>query len=199
MVANSERRAALLDAAIDCLGQDGARGLTFRKVDARAGLPKGTATNYFPSRAELLLAVAQRVFERLAPDPDRVQQIAGSRTSTPAVRAYASYVAERLLAAPAVGLALIELRLEAARDSAVGEVVGPFLREGLAGDQRFHAEAGLPGGATTVEFTHYAVLGLVLDKLTVPLNPERPATEAAAAMAGLLVASSSPREDAGGG
>lgn len=186
MVANPERRTVLLDAAIDCLGSDGARGLTFRRVDTRAGLPKGTATNYFPSRAALLLAVAQRVFQRLTPDTARLQQIATSVAGVQAMEAYVGYVAERMLADPAVGLALVELRLEAARDATVGEVVGPFLRAGLADDQRFHVETGLPGGPEVVEFQHYAVLGLVLDKLTVPLNRERPATQAAAAMARAL-------------
>ncbi|MEE2048187.1 TetR/AcrR family transcriptional regulator, partial [Nocardiopsis tropica] len=38
---NPERRRALLDAAIDVLAEEGARGLTFRAVDARAEVPTG--------------------------------------------------------------------------------------------------------------------------------------------------------------
>jgi DNA-binding transcriptional regulator YbjK len=42
------RRAALVEAAIEVLARDGARGLT------EAGVPGGTASNYFASRDELL-------------------------------------------------------------------------------------------------------------------------------------------------
>jgi len=187
MVANPGRRAALLDAAVECLGADGARALTFRRVDAHAGLPTGTATNYFRSRADLLLGVAERVFEQLAPDPQRVAGLSAAAAGPDAAGAFASYVAERLLADPAVGLALVELRLEAARDATVAAVVGPFLRAGLEADQAFAAGQGLPGGATAVELQHYAVLGLVLDRLTVPLNPSRDPLRAAASMARALV------------
>lgn len=185
MVANPERRTLLLDAAIDCLGSDGGRGLTFRKVDSRAGLPKGTTTNYFPSRAELLLAVAHRVFERLAPEQARLDEIS-LLPPADAMACYVAYVAERLLSDASVGLALIEIRLEAARDRTVAAAVGPFLRSGLAGDQQFHVDAGLPGEPEVVEFQHYAILGLVLDRLTVPLNADRPAVEVAAALARLF-------------
>lgn len=58
---NDERRAALLDAAIEVLAREGARGLTFRAVDAEAGVPAGTASNYFANRDDLLTRVGPRV------------------------------------------------------------------------------------------------------------------------------------------
>ncbi len=42
---NPERRRALVDAAIEVLADEGARGLTFRAVDARATVPAGPAAN----------------------------------------------------------------------------------------------------------------------------------------------------------
>lgn len=179
MAPNPARRALLLDAAIECLGRHGARALTFRRVDEQAGQPRGTASNYFPTRADLAVEVAGRVFERLTPDPARLTRIAANHAGGDAVEEYAAYVVERLLADPACSLALIELRLEATRDPAVAGVVGPFLRDGLASDQAFHRGQGLPGGDAIVVLEHQALLGLVLDALTVPLAPEQDPIRAA--------------------
>jgi AcrR family transcriptional regulator len=64
MVTNPDRRIALLDAALDVLAEEGARGLTFRRLDERAEVPRGTASNYFASRDDLLtqfLAAGRRL------------------------------------------------------------------------------------------------------------------------------------------
>ena len=60
---NTQRRNALADAAIEVLGTSGIHKLSHRAVDERAGLPRGTATNYFPRRDDLLAAAAERVAE----------------------------------------------------------------------------------------------------------------------------------------
>ena len=60
---NTRRRNALADAAIEVLGTGGIHKLSHRAVDERAGLPAGTAANYFPRRDDLLAAAAERVAE----------------------------------------------------------------------------------------------------------------------------------------
>jgi DNA-binding transcriptional regulator YbjK len=60
---NTRRRSALADAAIEVLGTAGIHKLSHRAVDERAGLPAGTAANYFPRRDDLLTAAAERVGE----------------------------------------------------------------------------------------------------------------------------------------
>jgi len=45
---NPARRAALLNAAIDVLARDGARGLTFRAVDTQAGGAGGPPAPHLP-------------------------------------------------------------------------------------------------------------------------------------------------------
>ncbi len=60
----ANRRDALLDAAIDLLGQSGIHGLTHRTVDVAAGLPGGSASNHFRTRDALLNAVAERFAAR---------------------------------------------------------------------------------------------------------------------------------------
>ncbi|GAA3338128.1 TetR/AcrR family transcriptional regulator [Amorphoplanes nipponensis] len=56
-----ERFAALTDAAIALIAELGMRGLTHRAVDARAGLPAGTASAYLRTRKALVEAVVQRI------------------------------------------------------------------------------------------------------------------------------------------
>src|SRR5829696_9108110 len=71
---NPARRAALLDAAIEVLAQEGSRGLTLRAVDKEASVPTGTASNYFSNRDELLTQAGARVYERLLPDDITIEQ-----------------------------------------------------------------------------------------------------------------------------
>jgi DNA-binding transcriptional regulator YbjK len=64
MAVMADRRDALLDAAIDVVGQSGIHGLTHRAVDVAAGLPGGSASNHFRTRDALLNAVAGRFAAR---------------------------------------------------------------------------------------------------------------------------------------
>lgn len=56
-----------LDAAIELLGTAGLRALTHARVDERAGLPKGSTSNYFRTRAALLSGAVDRIVEREMP------------------------------------------------------------------------------------------------------------------------------------
>ena len=50
-------RARALEAAVELLGTAGLRALTHGRVDDRAGLPKGSTSNFFRTRAALLSGV----------------------------------------------------------------------------------------------------------------------------------------------
>ncbi|KAA9144006.1 TetR family transcriptional regulator, partial [Microbacterium lushaniae] len=115
MARNDERRAALADAGIRVLAEEGARGLTHRAVDAAAGTPRGTASNYFPTRDDLISALVDRIGERLTPDPGVVASRAARSPDRELFADYLRDVVRRLSADPHVSLALFELRLEAAR------------------------------------------------------------------------------------
>jgi DNA-binding transcriptional regulator YbjK len=60
---NTERRAALADAAIGVLAESGIRGLTHRAVDSAAAEPDGTTSRYFRTREAMLKGVVDRVKE----------------------------------------------------------------------------------------------------------------------------------------
>jgi len=58
-----DRRTSIADAAISTLAHSGSRGLTHRAVDRAAGLPLGSTSYYFRTRAELLQAAVDRLAE----------------------------------------------------------------------------------------------------------------------------------------
>ncbi|GAA1480584.1 hypothetical protein GCM10009624_10240 [Gordonia sinesedis] len=172
MVANPRRRTHVTDAALTLLGSEGGRALTHRAVDRAAGVPTGTCANYFPTRPDLLLAMAQRIFERLTPEEGRLATLAEVPVAD-APAEYVGYVVERLLADPDLARALVELRLAASRSPEIFEVLAPVLRDGLDADVTFHESRGLAGGRELVLLLHHLVNGLVLDTVTVPLDPDR--------------------------
>lgn len=173
MPANPHRRIAISDSAIRILGARGARALTHRAVDRDAGLPLGTCANFAPSRSDLLLAAAERTFERLAPDPARIAAVDGAGgDARETLTTFVQDVLERLLADPDLARCLIEVRLEASRSEAVRDLVTPVLRGGFETDAAFHEARGLPGGRRSVALLHHLVNGLVLDRLTVSIDPD---------------------------
>jgi AcrR family transcriptional regulator len=58
-------RGALLDAALDCLVEEGYANLSTRKVAERAGVSQGTQMHYFPSRAAFLAESVRHVTLKL--------------------------------------------------------------------------------------------------------------------------------------
>jgi DNA-binding transcriptional regulator YbjK len=55
------RREQVLDAAVDVLGTEGMRRLTYQAVDSRAVAPAGTTSNYFRSRDALLDGIVDHI------------------------------------------------------------------------------------------------------------------------------------------
>lgn len=170
MARNEERRRLLTDAGLSLLAEVGARGLTHRAVDHAAGVPQGTASNYFPRRNELITALVRRISERLTPDPTAVSVPAGKAPDRDLFLAYVRDVLDRLTKNSDVTLALFELRLEAARRPEVAEALGAWRQGAFGEDISFNETAGLPGGKTEIALLHFAIDGLMLDRLTVPLD-----------------------------
>lgn len=174
MARNDGRRTVLSDAGIRVLAAEGARGLTHRAVDAAAGVPRGTASNYFPTRDHLVSALVMRIEERLAPGSSGPAPLVGRVPDRALFAEYLRDVVRRLSEDPDVALALFELRLEASRRPAVAETLGAWRRRALEDDVAFNEQAGLPGTRTEITLFHYAIDGLVLDRLTTPIDPDTP-------------------------
>lgn len=172
MARNPQRRSDLADAGLAILARDGARRLTHRAIDEEANVPKGTTSNYFKSRDDVIAGLIERIGERLAPNPEVHEPLAAQPPSPELFGAYIRDIVARLLGNRDVTLALFELRLEASRRQEIREVLGRWQRSNFAADVEFNLAAGLPGGAKEVALFHYAIDGLLLDRLTYPIDPE---------------------------
>jgi AcrR family transcriptional regulator len=169
---NTERRNQLSDAGLRVLARAGARGLTHRAVDAEAGTPVGTASNYFRTRAELLDALARRLFDRIGPTAERLAELGHEDPTVELAVRYIGDIVDRLTGAPELTLALLELRLEASRNPEIAEVVRATLTEGFEADVAFNEQRGLPGGRFEIALLHYAIDGFVLDQLSTPITSD---------------------------
>lgn len=170
MAQNPERRTALVDAAIEVLASDGARGLTFRAVDGRAGVPAGTASNYFASRNALLAQAAERIHVRLRPDEATIAELVRARPepSPDVLRRELTAMYHRLAAEQTEYLALLELRLEAIRRPEVRASLTATIRGNLERDMASHRDSGLPGDDTAVVLFYLALSWLIVENLTLP-------------------------------
>jgi AcrR family transcriptional regulator len=157
---NKERRTQLADAAIALLAEAGVHGVTHRAVERRAGLPEGTASNYFRSREALLVAVAERVGELHYADMNAAGE--SRRPDSPATRERAAdLIAGSLLMAATTYrdryLAIFELRLESLRRPALAQALSGLFQRSVTFTTDHHASLGLdiPAGAVPTLVTLY--------------------------------------------
>lgn len=181
---NLARRAALVDAAIEVLAREGARGLTFRAVDAEARVPNGTASNYFANRDDLLTQAGGRIYERMRPDDATMEAMLGGPTTRERTVELVREVVERVTAFRTGYLALLELRLEATRRPALRAVLTERVREDVEANVRHHLDVGLPGDVDAVKMIYLATNWLVVERLTLPGVFQ--AEEAVALISGLV-------------
>lgn len=151
MVANPGRRELLADTAIGVLAAHGGRGLTHRAVDQAAGVPAGTTKNYHPTRDALLVAAAERVYQRYLHDQAELESFGGPATRDELI----ALVAELFRRAATVDrprlLALLELHAEATRHPGLQELLVQQTKVDFAMYERLQRSAGLP---VTPETSH---------------------------------------------
>ncbi|WP_406003652.1 TetR/AcrR family transcriptional regulator [Streptomyces sp. NBC_00829] len=165
---NLARRAALVDAAIEVLAREGARGLTFRAVDAEAQVPTGTASNYFAARDDLLTQAGGRIYERMRPDDATMEAMLTGPATRARTAELVREVVDRVSAFSTGYLALLELRLEATRRPALRAVLTARVGEDVEANVAAHLAAGLPGDADAVRMIYLATNWLVVERLTLP-------------------------------
>lgn len=164
---NPERRQALLDASIEVLAREGARGLTFRAVDQEAGVPAGTASNYFPNRDALLVQVGHRYYERLIPSEEAMAKSRGPQTRE-TMAELMTEVVERVFHFRTGYLAILELRLEATRRPELQALLTERVRADLDFNISNFRESQLPGDEDAVVLLYLALNWLILERLTLP-------------------------------
>lgn len=60
----TDRRTKILAAAVDLVGTEGVRALTHGRIDEKAGLPRGSTSNHFRTRAALLAGTCDWIVEQ---------------------------------------------------------------------------------------------------------------------------------------
>jgi DNA-binding transcriptional regulator YbjK len=191
---NTRRRSALADAAIEVLGTAGIHKLSHRAVDERAGLPGGTAANYFPRRDDLLAAAAERVAElhlaemtaadraavtaagaeSAAPaGPDALAELIGASLHDAATRHRTRY------------LAAYELALESTRQPALAEAMSRLGAAALGSTLTEHRVLGLPTTTEQVQALIALYNGTLMTLVVAP--PGAVTAEAALTLARCLV------------
>ncbi|MFD9726259.1 TetR/AcrR family transcriptional regulator [Streptomyces sp. NPDC059072] len=163
----TDRRTLLADAALDVLADEGIRGLTHRAVDRRAGLPPGTTSAYFRTRAALLTGLVTRLV-RLdqAELHATAQRLPPLRTAEELVDGMALLIRQRLTGeGRRRSLARYACAVESVRDPELREILVPRENAGREAVRSF-----LSGhGVTDVEDRTHTLLtcidGLVFDRL----------------------------------
>jgi len=113
-------RTRALDAAIDLLAADGLRALTHARVDERAGIPKGSTSNYFRTRAALLAGVATALAEH---DRTRVGGAFAPSSAAELVDVLLGLFEYLTVVARTQTTARLVLFMEASHDAALREVL----------------------------------------------------------------------------
>jgi DNA-binding transcriptional regulator YbjK len=119
-----QRRRELCDAAIQVMAEEGSRGLSHQRVDRCAGVPDGTTSYYYRTRAALLRGVAERVAEI---DTANLQSVVDEPSGTDPLARLAQLV---MMQADGPGLNLNkarhELMLVSTRDPELAEIQRSF-------------------------------------------------------------------------
>lgn len=171
------RRTQIADAAIHVAGTAGLRGLTHRAVDAQAGLPAGSTSYYFRTRATLLHAAVRRLAEL-----DRELYREAARDADDFAGSVAAALDDSLSRHRIRTSARYLFLLEASRNPDLNPVrdIGREFREYAAG---MLAAGGVPDAALRANTLVAALDGLVFDRLanTGGLTAPEPGTPAARA------------------
>ncbi|GAA0428850.1 hypothetical protein Aca07nite_36990 [Actinoplanes capillaceus] len=154
------------DAALEVLGTGGLHALSHARVDAAAGLPPGSSSNYFRTRAALVAGAVDRLRELDAADWQAFLAAGPPTTLAGLIAAFTAFVDD------ATGRARV--RTTARYVIFVQGVVEPALLDRLNADRRLITDwtagiltgLGVPDPQATANTLLAAVEGLIMHRLT---------------------------------
>jgi DNA-binding transcriptional regulator YbjK len=151
-----------LTAAIELLGAEGLRALTHGRVDDKAGLPKGSTSNYFRTRAALLSGVVDEI---LARELVSVDAAFGPASPADLVDAMVGLLEHTTVTNRVLTTARLVLFMEASHDSSLREA----LSQGRTAMQSATASALARLGARDPQVSAGAIMacfeGLILHRI----------------------------------
>ena len=157
-------RAALLDAALQCLIEEGYANLTTRNVAERAGVSQGTQMHYFPTRALFLAEAVRHVSFKLF-DELREQSRLHARSERSRLEALLDHVWE--IHAGPVFQATVELWVAARTDPEIRGAMEELARDvtrliAQAGAELFPDLMARPRAGEVLEMAMATMRGLAL-------------------------------------
>lgn len=169
MPANPERRALIMDTAIEILAEVGAGGLTHRTVDTQAMLPAGTTSNFFRTRLALLRPTAERVAELHWQWVDELR----AELRQPLDRTSLAVLLGRMLATPDKAtktrdMARYELFLAGRRQPELAPAMADIYEAAMQGAAAVISSAGMVAEPERVRLMARLLNGLMVDQLTLP-------------------------------
>jgi len=162
------RREQLLDAAITVLGSQGIRQLTHRAVDAAAGLPAGSASNYFKTRDALVDAIIERFAERERASWEALAGMVTPRTAEELAGVLAAYVRRAVGADRVVTIARYGVFIESALRPGSRAQLTESAREIRRWGAEWLRSVGAPDPALACELLLDQMDGLILHHLAYP-------------------------------
>ncbi|WP_329404137.1 TetR family transcriptional regulator [Streptomyces melanogenes] len=175
-----DRRTVIADSAINLVATAGLRGLTHRAVDSAAGLPAGSTSYYFRTRAALIGACYQRLAELDLGDLEGGGALAAAPPDREEVSALLAGLLHRWLT---VGrerqLARFELSLEAARNPELAPELHRAGQGARARAAELLAALGADRPQEAAELLAAWTDGLLYDRLAGALAHSRPAPDLA--------------------
>ncbi len=172
-------RTRALDAALALVGEEGIRALTHARVDERAGLPKGSTSNWFRTRDALLAGVVTHLAESERADLENAPHHA-IETAEDLIDALSATVAIQSGPLASRTRARYALFLEGARDP---DLLAPMLAQRaifVEWTTALLAHIGAPDPSEAVRSVMATGDGLILHRLTVDPEAEiRPVVERA--------------------
>lgn len=164
-------RSRALDAALALVGEEGIRSLTHARVDERAGLPKGSTSNWFRTRDALVAGVVTWLAEQERADFDNAPHPV-IETPDDFIDALSGTIALQTGPLASRTRARFSLFLEAAGSP---ELLAPMLAQRavfVAWTTDLLARIGAPAPSDAVRTVMAAGDGLVLHRVTVDPDAE---------------------------
>lgn len=156
---STDRRTVIADAVISTLAKAGGRGLTHRAVDREAGLPLGSTSYYFRTRADLIRSAVGRLAEL---DAAALAPVADATLAADLAR-----VADQLLGSHRERLvARYELALESVRRPELRELLAVGTRRVREAIEERLTEEGVAAPREMADAALALVDGLLFAELT---------------------------------
>jgi DNA-binding transcriptional regulator YbjK len=163
----ASRRELAASAALTVLAVAGSRGLTHRAVDAEAGLPPGSTSNYFRTRSSLLEAALHRHIELDLPPAELIDQIGDAELTNKQARDLLFAALARVVdpeAKPMIA-ARYELMLEATRRAELRQIYNSSRERVLGLTEMVLRASGCSDPTEHAEQTVVLFDGIALDQL----------------------------------